>query len=140
MYWPSADMALKAIFCPSGETTAASGCASLKERLAGGSNESRIALSLAEERVREARQRAAAISAKAPATIQGRRTRHADFFVSATAALAALVRMLPDELDGADNASSAKPRSCAEWKRCSGLFSRQRRISLSSAGGAFEPL
>jgi hypothetical protein len=44
MYLPSGDMALKAIFCPSGEITAASACASLKERLAGGSNESLIAL------------------------------------------------------------------------------------------------
>ena len=32
--------------------------------------------------------------------------------------------------------SRAKARSCAEWKRCAGSFSRQRRTIRSRAGGA----
>src|SRR5262249_53702586 len=34
-----------------------------------------------------------------------------------------------------DNASKAKAKSEAEWKRCSGLFSRQRCTTRCSAGG-----
>src|ERR1700676_528354 len=34
-----------------------------------------------------------------------------------------------------DTASRAKLRSCADWKRCSGAFSKQRRMMYSTAGG-----
>src|SRR5207249_1393166 len=40
-----------------------------------------------------------------------------------------------DAADDPDSASSAKPRSRADWNRSSGLFSRQRRTIRSSAGG-----
>ena len=36
-------------------------------------------------------------------------------------------------------ASSAKARSLADWKRCSGAFSRQRRTMRSSAGATARP-
>src|SRR5262245_6970860 len=39
--------------------------------------------------------------------------------------------------DGVDKASSAKQRSLADWKRCSGFFSKQRRTILSKAGLIF---
>src|SRR6516225_2673251 len=41
------------------------------------------------------------------------------------------VTLLPVSL----NASSAKAKSCAEWKRCSGSFSRQRWTTRCIPGG-----
>ena len=42
-----------------------------------------------------------------------------------------------DEVDvPAASASIARPRSCAEWKRSSGRFSRHRRTTRSSADGS----
>jgi hypothetical protein len=41
------------------------------------------------------------------------------------------------ESDEAEKASNANPRSKADWKRSSGAFSRQRRMTLSTAGGIF---
>src|SRR5262245_36700388 len=41
------------------------------------------------------------------------------------------------EPDGVDKASSAKLRSCAEWKRRSGCFSKHRRTIFSSCGLTF---
>ena len=38
-----------------------------------------------------------------------------------------------------ESALSAKERSRADWKRCSGFFSRQRRTMRSSAGGSGRP-
>src|SRR5258708_1745471 len=87
--------------------------------------------------VKYALARIVAATANIPAAIHGRRARQPDRFVSSTAALAAVFMPLPDELAGADNASNAKPKSCAEWKRRSGFFSRQRRTILSSDGLTF---
>src|SRR5207249_8477239 len=38
---------------------------------------------------------------------------------------------------GDDNVSIAKARSLADWKRCSGFFSRQRCTMVASTGGMF---
>src|SRR5579862_6521580 len=38
-------------------------------------------------------------------------------------------------MDVSDNASSANARSDADWKRCSGFFSRQRCTTRCNAGG-----
>src|SRR5438105_2834142 len=121
MFFPS--VAVKAIFCPSGEMTAASSCASLKERFGGGLNDSRAARVSVEGRLKYITPKASDTRASAPATIHARRPRHRDGLALSSMIAFAVVRLFPDELDGADNASSAKPRSCAEWKRCSGLFS-----------------
>ena len=55
---------------------------------------------------------------------------HHQFFCAAGAAKAPV-----GPLPVSDNASKAKARSEAEWKRCCGLFSRQRCTTFCSEGG-----
>src|SRR6266542_228733 len=114
MLFPSAEKAVNAIFCPSGEITAKSFFLSLNARFCGGVNESQIARSGVEERLRYIRNTIAAMTVMAPATIQGRRSYQTDIFVFSSAALAAVARPPPAELVGADSDSNANPRSCAE--------------------------
>src|SRR5258708_37840141 len=69
---------------------------------------------------------------KIAAAIQGTRSRQTERLVSATATAAAVVSPLPEELVGADSASSAKLRSAVDSNRRSGFFSRHRLTILSN--------
>src|SRR5215471_1753723 len=78
----------------------------------------------AEERRSQAARIAAMKTPAAPTAIHVQRLGDAGI---ATASVGAL----PES----DSASRAKARSDAEWKRCSGFFSRQRCTTLCRAGG-----
>src|SRR5262245_51923587 len=116
MCFPSAEAAVNAIFWPSGEMTAASCSVSLNDNSSGGLNESRTACASFEERLEnENAPNASKAAANATAVmIQGTRARHVDFFASVTATVAATVKSRPEELVGADSASSAKLRSAVD--------------------------
>src|ERR1051326_7633530 len=95
--------------------TAQSACVSLKASSGGGLKVSRKACASLLERFKKYKApNASRATANTPATIHGNRSRHADFVASLTATLAAVVRSRPEELVGADNASSANPRSAVD--------------------------